>query len=94
MGDYYMDKIGLSNGDVLFNNFGDVASGLLFTVNNPSVTLYTKHPNAKKCDDKDYEYVSKLSSKKLNYDQVTIEKYFKKVMEMCDVATSDDKFFV
>lgn len=94
MGDYYVDEIVLSNGDVLFNNFGDVASGLLFTINNPSVSLYTKNQHAKKFDEEDYEYVSKLSSKNLHYDQAVIEKYLKKKVKMCNVTATDDKFFI
>ena len=39
-GDATTEKITLSNGDILFNNFGDVNSGLLFCKTRPKIKLY------------------------------------------------------
>ena len=56
--------------------------------------IITKNKHAKKFDEEDYEYVSKLSSKNLHYDQATIEKYFKKIVKMCNITAIDYKFFI
>ncbi len=39
-GDYLHNKIFLSNGDILFNNLGDVTSSVLFSKNSPKITFY------------------------------------------------------
>jgi hypothetical protein len=42
-GDSHTDKIKLSNGDIVFNNFGDVNSCLIFTRNSPKIEIYTEN---------------------------------------------------
>ncbi len=39
-GDYSHDTIFLSNGDILFNNLGDVTSSVLFSKNSPKITCH------------------------------------------------------
>lgn len=93
IGDYYTDKIMLSNGDIIFNNFGDVQSCLIYTKNNPKVNIYKIKPNHKNKSiiDKTEE---QIINKKKGYNVKEAENYFKKISKYCDKHETFEKIFI
>lgn len=75
-GDWYTDKVTLSNGDILFNNFGDANSGLIFTHTTPKVEVYKTSSNNKNSLNDAYDQILNIFDKKIHYDAQIVDNFY------------------
>jgi hypothetical protein len=89
-GDSHTDKITLSNGDILFNNFGDVNSGLIFSRNIIKFDVHKKikHSGLRKI-------ANKILDKDLCYDCKTVDDFFESIKRNTKIIKQSvsDKYF-
>jgi hypothetical protein len=93
-GDNHTDKIKLSNGDIMFNNFGDVNSCLIFTCNSPKIKIYKNLDSYK--SNEEYDAISDIFLKDKYYDKKSVDKIFETIKSNSNsiIKKSNAKYFI
>jgi len=93
-GDHHTDKITLSNGDIMFNNFGDADSCLIFTRNSPKVEIYKKNPTfSDESIENENEMIEDIFIKELYYNRQHIDDILEKIECDTKIINTTKKYF-